>query len=238
MGLGPLRDIYLNVTRGGDLNLALWSPALRGRIDGDPARAVITGFPWHDRHAQQEHPSHEVESFLDECNRANDPPVLFSLGTAAVHVAGRFYDDAARACRALGRRGVLLVGRGPSRPGDLPAGVRVFTYAPFSSVMPRCAASVHHGGIGTTGQALRSGRPQLLVPHAHDQFDNAARCERLGVGLRLNRTRCDAPSMARALGGLLASSDAARAAAAVGERVRAEDGAARAADRLEAIARA
>jgi UDP:flavonoid glycosyltransferase YjiC (YdhE family) len=63
----------------------------------------------------------------------------------------------------------------------LPDGVAAFPYVPFSAVMPRCAAIVHHGGIGTTGQALRSGRPAVIVPLAHDQFDNAARVRRLGA---------------------------------------------------------
>lgn len=237
MGLGPARDIYLDVTRGGDLNLALWSPVLRGRLEGDPPQAAITGFPWHDRHAEQEHPPHELEAFLDDCERSGGPPVLFSLGTAAVHVAGRFYDDAAEACRRTGRRGLLLVGRSGVRPARVPAGTRVFTYAPFSSVMPRCAASVHHGGIGTTAQALRAGRPQVIVPHAHDQFDNAARCERLSVGVRLNRTRLNSRSLALALETALGSEPLRRAASQAGERVAREDGARVAADRIAALAR-
>ncbi len=49
-------------------------------------------------------------------------------------------------------------------------------------VLPRAAAFVHHGGIGTTAQALAAGVPQLVVPLAHDQPDNAVRVRRLGVG--------------------------------------------------------
>ena len=52
---------------------------------------------------------------------------------------------------------------------------------PFSSVFPLCAAVVHHGGIGTCAQALAAGVPQLTMPLAFDQPDNATRLSRLGV---------------------------------------------------------
>jgi rhamnosyltransferase subunit B len=67
-------------------------------------------------------------------------------------------------------------------PANLPAGVRHFHYVPFSQILPRAAAFVHHGGIGTVAQALASGVRQLVVPLAHDQPDNAVRVRRLGVG--------------------------------------------------------
>jgi rhamnosyltransferase subunit B len=49
-------------------------------------------------------------------------------------------------------------------------------------LLPQVAALVHHGGIGTTAAALAAGIPQLIAPFAFDQFDNAARTVRLGVG--------------------------------------------------------
>ena len=68
------------------------------------------------------------------------------------------------------------------RPSCRAPQVRHFDYVPFSQVLPRAAAFVHHGGIGTTAQALVAGVRQLVVPLAHDQPDNAARVCRLGVG--------------------------------------------------------
>ncbi len=55
-------------------------------------------------------------------------------------------------------------------------------FAPFSELLPRCAALVHHGGVGTLSQGLAAGVPHLVTPMAHDQPDNAERLERLGVG--------------------------------------------------------
>ncbi len=84
--------------------------------------------------------------------------------------------------------------------------VRAFNYVPFSKVLPRAAALVHHGGIGTTAQALAAGVPQLVVPFAHDQPDNAARVRRLGVGDFLLPRRYRVGVVLQSLRRLLASS--------------------------------
>jgi UDP:flavonoid glycosyltransferase YjiC (YdhE family) len=99
--------------------------------------------------------------------------------------AASFFTAAVEACRRLGRRGLLLTKFADQVPSELPADVRHFEYVPFSRVLPRVAAIVHHGGIGTTAQGLRAGIPQLIMPLSHDQPDNAARLARLGVGDQL-----------------------------------------------------
>jgi UDP:flavonoid glycosyltransferase YjiC (YdhE family) len=67
-------------------------------------------------------------------------------------------------------------------PAALPHGCSQFDFVPFSRVFPRCAAVVHHGGIGTCAQGLAAGKPQLLMPMAHDQPDNGWRLRALRVG--------------------------------------------------------
>ena len=66
-------------------------------------------------------------------------------------------------------------GRGAADGAGLPPGIAAFDYAPHSLVMPRAAVTVHQGGVGTTGQALRAGRPMLVMPFGQDQPDNARR---------------------------------------------------------------
>lgn len=85
-------------------------------------------------------------------------------------------------CRASGRRGILLTQFPQLLPPRLCEGVRHFNYIPFSRVFPHARAVVHHGGIGTVAQAFAAGVPQLVVPCAHDQPDNAMRVCRLGAG--------------------------------------------------------
>lgn len=221
MGLAKDPGSFMRITRGGVVNLGLWSPVLRPALPEDPPTSVICGFPWHDRHGEQETADDRVERFLAE----GEAPVLFTLGTAAVHVAGDFYEQAAEACRLTGRRGLLLVGPGRPAPRRLPAGSLAVEYARFSTVMPRCAINVHHGGIGSTGQALRAGRPTLVIPHAHDQFDNAARVKRLGLSETLPRGRVTPARLARVLESLLADRETAVRARAAGDRMADEDGA-------------
>lgn len=228
LGLARGRNLFMNeCASGGEKNLALWSEVFRPRLEGDPAGGVICGFPWFDRHREGEHDTVELERFLDE----GEPPIVFTLGTAAVHVPGDFYRAAASACASLGRRGVLLVGLPEyvRALGGLPRGVRAFTYAPYSTLLPRAAATVHHGGIGTTAQALRSGKPTVIVSLAHDQFDNAARAWRLGVSRTVQHQRATSERLAAALRGVLEDPACATRAAALGDRIRNEDGAVRAA---------
>jgi UDP:flavonoid glycosyltransferase YjiC (YdhE family) len=112
-----------------------------------------------------------------------------------------------------------------------------FEYAPFSELFPRAAALVHPGGIGTTGLAMRSGRPSLVVPYSHDQPDNAARAARLGIARVLPPYRYTAVRAAAELGRLLNDSAYAQRAMKVGEQVRREDGVCTACDALEGLLR-
>ena len=100
----------------------------------------------------------------------------------------------------------MLVTNFPEQlPTNLPASMRGFSYLPFSRILPRCAGLVYYGGIGTMAQAIKAGIPHLVVPHAHDQPDNAARLERLGLGRRIYPERYKAPVVARLLGDILTS---------------------------------
>jgi len=74
-----------------------------------------------------------------------------------------------------------------------------FAYVPFSTLLPRVSAFVHHGGIGTVSQALRAGVPQLIRPMAHDQFDNANRAVRLGVAMKLMPRNCRVKNVVNAI---------------------------------------
>lgn len=97
--------------------------------------------------------------------------------------------NAQGAARQLGRGAVLILGDPRARPPSLPEGVAAFEYAPFAALFKRASVLVYPGGIGTTGLAMRSGLPMLVVPLAHDQPDNADRLTRLGIARTLDRRR-------------------------------------------------
>ncbi len=112
---------------------------------------------------------------------------MFTLGSSAVGAAGRFYHESAAAAARLGMRAVLLTGGiEQNRPdGALPDSLLLVDRAPHQRLFPHAAAVVHQCGAGTLGQALRSGKPMLCVPYAHDQPDNAFRLTKLGVARTL-----------------------------------------------------
>jgi rhamnosyltransferase subunit B len=134
-------------------------------------------------------------------------------------------------------RALLLVGEERFRPADLPEGVEAFDYAPYGALLPRARAVVHQGGVGTTAQVLRAGRPALVVPFSHDQFDNGSRIRRAGAGRVLPRPRYDAASAARELRALLDDESYTTRAAGLGRQIGSEDGASAAADAIEEVLR-
>jgi rhamnosyltransferase subunit B len=178
-----------------------------------PPNVTLAGFPLFDESAHAAIDP-EVTRFLD----AGPPPIVFTAGSAMRHGA-EFFREAVATCRLLDRRGLLLARFAEQVPRDLPDGVRHLTYVPFSQVLPRAAAVVHHGGIGTTAQGLAAGIPQLVMPLAHDQPDNAQRLERLGVGRTLGPDRFRAPAAASALRALLDDPRVASRAVALARRI-------------------
>jgi len=200
-----------------------------------PPNTRITGQVFYDGPGDGETLYPDLERFL-----ASGPaPVVFTLGTSAVGAAGTFYRESLKAAQLLRVRAVLLVGKDPrNRPSaPLPEGIVAFDYAPFSKLFPWAAAVVHQGGIGTAGQALRSGRPQLVIPFAHDQPDNASRLERLGVAAVLYPRLYSARYAARRLEPLLREPRYACRAGKAAERIQVEDGVENACDAIEKLSR-
>jgi rhamnosyltransferase subunit B len=141
-----------------------------------PKQAALTGFPLYD--AGREEPlSAELLRFLDD----GEPPIVFTSGGAIRH-AGAFFRTAVNICERSKRRGVLLAPFGTQLP-ELPPYLYSAPYVPFSQLLPRSAALVHHGGIGTIAQAFAAGTPQVAVPVVFDHADNSARMQRLGAGV-------------------------------------------------------
>jgi len=232
-GFSAVRNAFLRGTHETDLTLGLWSPHFRPPQSDDPPCARICGFCWFDRQLDQECDPHELDDFF----RTGSPPIVYCLGSTAVHVAEDFYHHAAEACRLLKRRGLLLTGRQNNGHLHLDENVRAVAYAPLSVVAARGCATVHHGGVGTTGHAMRAGKPTVILPFAHDQFDNAARARRLGVSATLSRREVSAVALAQTLRPLLDDPGFAERATALGAKLDREDGAEVAADHLEHLAR-
>lgn len=213
------------------LILALFSELFAQPQVDWPPQARVTGFAFYDGRDEQEMPP-ELTRFLDD----GPPPIVFTLGTSAVWVARDFYRESIAAAKILGRRAVLLIGDVRNKlAAPLPPEIFAVNYAPFEALLPRAAAMVHHGGVGTTSQGLRSGIPTLIVPFAFDQADNAAHAARLGVSRTLSRSKYQAARVAKGLDMLLMKPDYAIKASEAGKLLRQERGAGVASDLIEQV---
>jgi rhamnosyltransferase subunit B len=194
-----------------------------------PMNSVTTDFPrWNATSGTALDPA--LEAFL----QAGTPPIGMTPGSAMAH-ARPLFANAIAACARLGRRAVLVTPFPEQLPRELPPFVYHVAYAPFDLLLPRLAALVHHGGIGTLAQCLAAGVPQLIAPFAFDQFDNAARLRKLGAGISIAPT-ARAATWLRALHAL-AQSDIQRTCEQLAMRMRAApDAAERIATHVEAIA--
>jgi UDP:flavonoid glycosyltransferase YjiC (YdhE family) len=219
------------------LILAIYSSEFAAKQPDHPAKAKLTGFPHFDGDPA------EMPAGLDLFLSDGPAPIVFTLGSFVVNGAEDFYRNGLAACRALGLRSVLIVGPAEAEKMRGFAGTDTFicAYAPHAFVFPRAAAIVHHGGIGTTGQAMRSGKPQLVVPVLGDQPDNSRRLVELGVARRLMVARKLLPDRAsirrlkRELAFLIEDAGYATAGAKIAARLAHERGAAEAARQIAAI---
>jgi rhamnosyltransferase subunit B len=211
------------------LILALFSKEFANKQQDWPSQTVVSGFPF-SSHEGENGMSPDLVRFLED----GPAPIVFTLGSSAVQDAGLFFEHSALAAKLMGRRGVLVVGQGTdNRPGSLTDGIIACDYAPFSQLFPRAAAIVHSGGIGTTGLAMHSGRPMLVMPCAHDQFDNAARVARLGIARMISRSQYNPDRVVAELRHLFDNPQYTQKASVIGEKVRREDGVRAACDALE-----
>jgi UDP:flavonoid glycosyltransferase YjiC (YdhE family) len=233
-------------------NLAMFSSALGEPQPDWPQNTVQTGFAFYDRKGSlplfnaasivpssttTEENDDKLSVQLTRFLEAGDAPIVFTLGSAAVMNPANFYRESAQAAAILGRRALLLgdvQGAQSSTRWSQKSAVASFDYAPYSQVFSRACALVHQGGVGTTAQAMRAGKPQLIVPHSHDQPDNAARIARRGIGRTMPLRQYKAQRVAEELRPLLEQNKYSKRAAQTGAQVQSENGASKAADALEA----
>jgi rhamnosyltransferase subunit B len=175
LGLAPISRVFKDWVHSPRRAIGLF-PEWFAPIQPDwPPQLRLTGFPLYD-----EPDEHTLSPGLREFLDRGSPPILFTPGSAN-RAASQFFLSALDATRRLGRRALFLTRYPEQLPTTLGSDGWHEPYVPFSRVLPRCAAIVHHGGIGTCAQGLAAGVPQLTMPLGFDQPDNTTRLWRLGV---------------------------------------------------------
>lgn len=203
-----------------------------------PRQAMLLRFPHYDEDDTRPlEPA--LAEFLERHTAEGARPVVITPGSANAH-AERFLREAAEACRRLNRAAVVVTRfpeqAPPVRAATLGAELMVTRYAPFSLLFPRAAAVLHHGGVGTTSQCFAAGVPQLIMPLAHDQPDNAARVKRMGAGDYLYPRAFTAGRIAPVLSRIMASQSVREHCLALQQKCRQQMPDARAAEILESLA--
>jgi rhamnosyltransferase subunit B len=233
LGLPPGPNPIFDAKHSPWMVLALFSRALGEEQKDWPPHTLIAGFCYYDSDAGNAALPPKLEAFL----QAGEPPVVFTLGSAAVLAAGKFYEHSAQAAIRMGRRAVLLIGDDErNRPAAaLPDSVCMANYAPFTALFPRAAMVVHQGGVGTVAQCLRAGKPMIIMPYSHDQPDNARRMKRLGVARVIQRDDYEPEQVAETIREMLGDNSYADRAQKVEKLVNGEHGVNAACNALEKL---
>ena len=202
-------------------NLALYSRVLGGVQPDYPPRTEVTGFAFYDEDPEE---GAATGADLARFLAAGEPPIAFVLGSAAHVDAGDYFHVSVEAARALGRRAVVVTGSAPAAGLSTSADVFACRYARYSQLFAGAAVNVHQGGIGTLAQAMRAGKPEIVVPFHGDQLDNGTRVERLGAARVVAREKYRKDRVVAELARVLNDPTYAAAATRVAAKVRSEDG--------------
>ncbi len=189
----------------------------------------VTGYWFLDPPADWQPPA-ELVRFLE----AGPPPVYVGFGSMNHENPEKHTRLALRALELSGQRGLLLTGWGGLERQTTPANVFFVDEVPHAWLFPRTAAVVHHGGAGTTSAGLRAGVPSLITPFLGDQIAWAGRVANLEVGPHLPGIKgLTAEKLAAAIHTAVTDPGMRARAAALGDKVRAEDGLGRAVELIE-----
>jgi len=231
LGLVPVKRFLCEWWNSPQKMIGLYPDWLVPRQPDWPAQLRLAGFPFWDRNNTTESPVAEVESFLS----SGEPPLIFTAGSNNLH-ASQFFATAVACCQQLDRRAVLVTKHAEQVPKNLPDTIRRFAYVPFSELLPHAAVLVHHGGAGTSAQALAAGIPQLVMPTVHGTPEFAVRLKRLGVAESIKPAAFRKAAVTKALRRLLHSEQVAQRCDKYKEQVRNENGIEQAVDWIEQFA--
>ncbi len=229
LGLPRVRGIFRDWLNSPERVIGLFPDWFCPPAPDWPGQIVLTGFPLYDE-SDVTPMNPQLMQFLE----SGEAPIAFTPGSAMRH-GKDFFQAAVDACTALNRRGLLLSRHHEHLPSQLPPGVRHVEYAPFGQLLPRCAAIVHHGGIGTSAQGMAAGIPHVVMPMAHDQMDNAHRLEKLGVAAVVPAPKFNALTLRAALERILNSGETPAACAQIKSRFHGSKALSQTADWIEKV---
>ncbi|MGH2523603.1 MAG: glycosyltransferase [Anaerolineales bacterium] len=232
LGLSPWRSYAEMLAFGRSLgtpSLYAFSPNIIPKpADWDEFQHIV-GYWFLDPPADWQPPT-DLLRFLE-----SGPPLVYvGFGSMSHEDPERQTRIALRALELTGQRGVLLTGWGGITRLSTASNVFFVDNVPHAWLFPRMAAVVHHGGAGTTAAGLRAGVPSIIPAFAGDQVAWADIVTKLGVGPRVSGIKqLAAEKLAEAINTAVNDPSMRARAAALGEKIRAENGIARAVEVIE-----
>jgi sterol 3beta-glucosyltransferase len=191
----------------------------------------VTGF-WFLDHQPEWHPPADLLDFL----AAGPPPVYVGFGSMRDRNPQEVTAIVSQALARSKQRGILLTGWGGLSNSDLPSDVFAIDAVPHDWLFPQMAAVVHHGGPLTMAVGLRAGIPTIVIPFFGDQPFWGRRIYELGAGPQpIPRKQLSVDQLAAAISTAISDASMRKRAEALGERIRAENGVARAVEVLEQL---
>ncbi len=140
-----------------------------------PKNLKLVGFPLQNLASMNSRS--ELDAFIEQ----QGAPLIFTSGTGVKDVA-ELFTEGRKICEQLQVPGVFV---GGASGAELLQGSSLclhLDYIDFEHALSKALAIIHHGGMGTTAQAIKAGIPQLIRPIKYDQPDNADRIYQLGLG--------------------------------------------------------
>jgi len=189
----------------------------------------VTGYWFLDSRSDWQPPI-ELSRFLEN----GPPPIYIGFGSMFGNNPEHLTRLVLRALELTGQRGVLVTAWGGVKEQSKSAKVFYLDYAPHDWLFPRMAAVVHHGGAGTTGAGLCAGVPNIITPFALDQYAWADLVVKSGIGPHAGAVKkLTTEKLARAIDMAVNDAPMRARAAALGEKIRAENGVTRAVEIIE-----
>jgi UDP:flavonoid glycosyltransferase YjiC (YdhE family) len=201
-----------------------YSPHVLPRPQDWDASLHVTGY-WFLQPPANWQPPADLLHFL----QSGPPPVYIGFGNMISNKAEETADLVLQALARTGQRGILYAGWGGLKKEQLPETVYMTSSIPHTWLFPQMATVVHHGGVGTTAAGLAAGVPSIITPFFADQPFWARRAYELGVGPKpIPRRRLTVDNLTQAIERAISDAKMRERAASLGERIRAENGIARA----------
>jgi rhamnosyltransferase subunit B len=197
LNLPPVDNLISHIQTAADAYVTLFPSWYRGKERDWPSPLIEGDFMFY-RSSEEPELGDRIQKFL----KKNKLPILFTAGTA--HSSARaFFEHAQKAVDKLGCSAIFLTKRRDQLPEKPGRNITWLKYVELSRLLKVSAVCVSHGGIGTVAEAMRAGVPQMVIPFAHDQFDNGRIVTELAAGRVIPAKQLTSENLEKALAELL-----------------------------------